>query len=172
MNQGQLKSRRCGCGDRRPRRALERAPRQSAARGRATAEFRLEGRRRRGCGVRGESEARRGGVGPGTGDPGEDSWGVGGHGGPTAVGPRPLDVAGPAARATALRRRALGRWACGTWPSPLRACEAPGTELSVRRWTIFDVGGGLRLWGTQALHGTRGCNRVVPSMGMEQPNNR
>ncbi|KAJ1112178.1 hypothetical protein NDU88_000446 [Pleurodeles waltl] len=156
----------------RPRRAPERAPRQNAARGQAVAVCHPEGRRRRGCGVRGESGARRGGIGPGTGDPGEDSLRDGSHGGPTHVGPRPLDVADPAAWAAALRRRALGRWACGTWPSPLRAREAAGTKLSMRRWTVFDVGGELRLRGTQAFRGTGGCNCEVPSVGMEQPNNR
>ncbi|KAJ1137603.1 hypothetical protein NDU88_004001 [Pleurodeles waltl] len=136
---------------RRPRRALERAPRRSAARGRATAEFHLEGRQQRGCGARGESEARRGGVGPGTGDPGEDLWGGGGHGGPTTVRPRPLVEAGPAARAAALHRRALGRWAAEPLGlGPLRFGRAR----------------------PRALNGTRGCNRVVPSVGMGQPNNR
>ncbi|KAJ1154178.1 hypothetical protein NDU88_006932 [Pleurodeles waltl] len=53
------------CGDRHLCQALERAPRRSAARGRATAEFRLEGRRRRGCVARGESRPGELALGPG-----------------------------------------------------------------------------------------------------------
>ncbi|KAJ1185385.1 hypothetical protein NDU88_002178 [Pleurodeles waltl] len=166
--QGPPKPRRRGRGDGCPSQAPEKAPRRWAWTDRVAAACRPQGEWRRGWRFREDLRTRKGGAGPGATDPGEDSLGGGGPGGPLAAGLWLLSVAGPTAR----------RWASG----PAGLC--PLSFGRARPWVTNTAPGEAEdcLWGRQRVlpaeksdlpwHGqVRSCGSCGGGVDVEQPNN-